>query len=59
MPQIEETLEKRQTIKVELNQAVPIYIEYITVKADQQGKAIFYEDVYKMDEEALSQITVD
>ncbi len=59
VPQIEETLEKRQTIKVELNQAVPIYIEYITVKADQQGKAIFYEDVYKMDEEALSQITVD
>ncbi len=59
VPQIEETLQKRQTIKVDLNKPVPIYIEYITVKADQNGKAIFYEDVYNMDKETLTQIAAD
>lgn len=57
VPQIEDALKKRRTVKIDLNQTVPIYIEYITVKANEKGQAIFYEDVYKMDEEALAQIT--
>jgi len=58
-PQVDELLEARKTKVVHLNKKVPIHIEYITTMSDENGRAVFYADIYNIDKEILEAMIAD
>ncbi|MCB9476086.1 MAG: L,D-transpeptidase family protein [Deltaproteobacteria bacterium] len=51
---IEEILASRTTTPIELKHKVPIHIEYQTVSTNEDGRAVFLDDVYKRDVDLLA-----
>lgn len=57
--QVDEILKKFRTTEILLNKWVPIHIEYITVSSDDEGLAVFFSDIYKLDTDALAEMSAD
>ncbi len=54
---VEEILKKRQSLEIPLKTQVPVFVEYTTTSADQNGLATFYLDIYGRETELLSQVS--
>lgn len=51
---IDEWMAKPEETWVRLTKPVPIHIDYIVVRADEDGRTHFFADIYKLDRERLS-----
>ena len=50
MDTIQATLDSLETVTVTLENKFPIYVVYLTVKPDDKGDVLFFEDLYGYDE---------
>lgn len=48
-----------RTLTVPLPQAVPVVLFYATALTDRQGRALFAEDIYGLDEKLLQALRAD
>ncbi|MBZ0272764.1 L,D-transpeptidase family protein [bacterium] len=46
LAELDKILDSRSTREIVLNKEIPIFIEYVTVSTDEQGRAVFLFDVY-------------
>ncbi len=51
-------IKKKKRKPIKLKNKVPIYIYYLTASADSSGNIIFYNDVYKKDNELIAKLAL-
>jgi len=50
---LKEIVESRETIRINLEEKMPVVIVYLTASVDPDGKVRFYKDVYDRDQRVL------
>jgi murein L,D-transpeptidase YcbB/YkuD len=56
---VDELVKKHQSQEIHLNKLVPIFVEYSTSSADENGLATFFLDIYGLETEELKRISAD
>lgn len=51
---MEEVVESGKTRKIEFDEKIPVFFEYVTVRVDDQGRTNFLADIYRKDKRRLS-----
>jgi murein L,D-transpeptidase YcbB/YkuD len=51
-------IKKQKQKPMELNTKLPVYIYYTTASADNLGNITFYNDIYKIDNKLISELTI-
>ncbi|MDP8224777.1 MAG: L,D-transpeptidase family protein [Candidatus Lernaella stagnicola] len=59
LKEFDDLLESRRQKTIHLLSKVPIHMVYVTVTSNEEGKAVFFTDPYKREEELMEAISAD